>query len=130
MNLLLIHSLAALYPRTEHFPGIADTGVVEFLRRFRREAAPLLRLGLYAGCLLFVLGPLFTVYVPLPSFLLPRRLLDRHADRIAQVRPYAVRSLVMLLKMIAGLCWGADAQVRARFGLPPLPADPQEWRTS
>ena len=129
MNLLLIHSMAALYPRTEHFPGIRETGIAEFLPRFRREAAPLMRLGLYLGCLLFVLGPLFTVYVPLPSFLLPRRLLDRHADRIAQVRPYPVRSLVMLLKMVAGLCWGAHPEVRARIGLPPLPADPQGWRT-
>ncbi|MFO0577629.1 MAG: hypothetical protein U1A78_26795 [Polyangia bacterium] len=130
MNRLLVHVLAALYPRTEHLPGIVDTGLAEFLPRLRREAAPLLRLGLYAGCVLFVLCPLFTVYVPLPSFLLPRRLLDRHADRITQVRPYAVRSLMMLVKMAAGLCWGADPAVRAQFGLPPLPADPQGWRTT
>lgn len=130
MNRLLAHVLGALYPRTEHFPGIVDTGLAEFLVRLRREAAPLMRLGLYAGCLLFVLSPLFTVHVPLPSFLLPRRLLDRHADRITQVRPYAVRSLMMLVKMVAGLCWGAAPEVRARFGLPPLPADPKDWRTT
>lgn len=130
MNRLLAHVLAAFYPRTPDFPGLVDTGLAEFLVRLRREAAPLMRLGLYAGCVLFILSPLFTVHVPLPSFLLPRRLLDRHADRIAQVRPYAVRSLVMLLKMAAGLCWGAHPEVRARIGLPPLPPDPQGWRTT
>jgi hypothetical protein len=136
MNRLLGHALAALYPRTEHFPGIVDTGLSPFLRRFRREAAPLLLLGVYAAAVLFVLSPLFTVYVPLPSFLLPRSLLDRHADRITRTRSYPVRSLIMLLKMVAGLCWGAHPEVRARLGLPPLPPDPEgpegpgAWRTT
>lgn len=130
MNWLLAHALTALYPRTDEFPGIADTGLADFLRRFRRESAPLFRLGLYAAVILFLLTPIATVYLPLPSIWLPRRLLDRHADRIAQIPIYPVRSLILLLKVVAGLCWGADATVRARFGLPPLPPDPDTWRTT
>ena len=101
-----------------------------FLRRFRRDAAGILRLGVTAGLVLFVLTPLFTVYVPLPSFLLSRRMLDRHADRIATFPAYPLRSLILLLKLVAGLCWGAHPAVRERLGLLPLPPDPQEWRSA
>ena len=129
LNWLFFHVLSALYPRTADFPGIADTGLADFLPRFRRESAPLFRLGFYAAALLFVLTPILTVYLPVPSFLLPRRLLDRHADRITQLPLYPLRSLLLLLKVVAGLCWGAHPDVRARFGLAPLPADPTDWRT-
>jgi hypothetical protein len=100
----------------------------EFLGRFRRDASGLLRLGVAAGLFLFVCTPLLTVYVPLPSFLLPQRMLDRHADRIATYPAYPLRSLILVLKLVAGLCWGAHPVVRERLGLPPLPPDPQEWR--
>ena len=89
------------------------------------------RTGLWGfAALLFVLTPLFTVFLPVPSFLLPARLLDRHADRITQTSIYPLRSLLLLLKIVAGLCWGVHPEVRARFGLPPLPADPNTWRAS
>ena len=122
--------LSALYPRTEHFPGIADTDLDGFLRRFRHDASGLLRLGVYAAMVLFVITPLLTVYVPLPSFLLPRSMLDRHADRIATFPAYPLRSLILVLKLVAGLCWGAHPAVRERLGLPPLPPDPQGWRST
>lgn len=128
MNLLLKHAMCALYPRSEHFPGIADTNLDEFLTNFRRDAAPLFLLGMYAGLALFVMTPLLTVYVPLPSFLLPKSLLDRHADRVAAYPIYSLRSLVTVLKLVAGLCWGVHPEVRVRLGLPPLPPDPQQWR--
>lgn len=130
MALLLKHALKALYPRTEHFPGIEDTDLDAFLERFFRESAWLMRLGVHVATWLFVLLPIATVYVPLPSFLLPRRLLDRHADRVATLPIYHVRSLLLVLKVTAGLCWGAHPDVRARLGLPPLPPDPGTWRTT
>lgn len=120
--------MCALYPRSEYFPGIVDTELEDFLTRFRRDASALFLLGMYAGLVVFLLTPLLTVYVPLPSFLLPKKLLDRHADRIASFPIYALRSLVTVLKLVAGLCWGAHPLVRARIGLPPLPPDPQPWR--
>ena len=124
------HALCALYPRTEFFPGLADMDLDHFVQRFRRESSRIMLLGVYAALVLFVITPLFTVYVPLPSFLLPRKLLDRHADRIANIPAYPLRSLIFLLKLVAGLCWGADPVVRERLGLPPLPPDPEEWRTA
>jgi hypothetical protein len=130
VNLLIKHVLSALYPKTEHFPGITEMDLDGFLRRFRREAAGLMRLGFYAAVFLFLVTPILTVYVPLPSFLLPRRLLDRHAERLASFPLYPLRSLIFLLKLVAGLCWGAHPLVRERFALPPLPPDPEQWRTT
>lgn len=105
-----------------------DTGVREFLRRYRRESPTLMWLGLLVGTWVFVWTPLLTVYLPLPSFLLPRSLLDRHAHRITTSRFYLVRQAVFLLKLAAGLCWGADPRVRARFAMEPYPADPGTWQ--
>jgi hypothetical protein len=130
VNLISKHVLSALYPRTEYFPGIADTDLDRFLVRFRHEAPGLMRLGLYVALFLFVVTPLITVYVPLPSFLLPRKLLDRHAERIATFPIYPLRSLMLLLKLIAGLCFGAHPLLRAQLALPPLPPDPEQWRTT
>jgi len=125
---LLCRAMRALYPRTAHFPGVADCGDAEFVARFHREAAPLLWLGVVAGTWIYTLAPLFTVFVPLPSFWLPAGLADRHAQRIATVPLYFVRQPVFLVKMVAGLCWGADAKVREAIGLPPLGDDPDDYR--
>ena len=130
MTWLVRAAIVALYPRTADLPGAADCGLDEFLVRYRRESTPLLWLGAVAGALAFHLTPLFTVYVPLPAFWLPRPLLERHAQRVTTTNLYLLRQAVFLVKMVAGLCWGADPAVRARFGLPPLPTDPGTWRTS
>jgi hypothetical protein len=130
LGVVLKHAVRALYPRTEWFPGIEDTGLDTFVPRYLRETSPLMKLGVAAGLLVFVWTPLLTVYLPLPSFLLPRRLLDRHADRISTHPIYVLRSAMLLLKVVAGLCWGAHPEVRARLGMPPLPPDPDEWRTT
>lgn len=127
---LIRFSFCALYPRTSHLPGIADTGVRRFIVRFRRETTPVMRLGISLGALLFVLSPLFTIGVPLPAFWLPKRALDRHAHKIANTSIYVVRQLVFLLKMVASFCWGAHPTVRASFNLPALPPDPGTLRTA
>lgn len=123
-------ALVALYPRTADLPGIADTDVDAFLRRFQREAAPLMWVGVLASTLLFHLTPLFTVFVPLPAFWLPAGLLDRHANAISGSSIYIVRQAIFLLKLPGGLCWGAHPSVRARFALPAYGADPGTWRSS
>lgn len=130
MTWLVRAAIAALYPRTAELPGAEDCDLDGFLARYRRESTPLLWLGAVAGALVFHLTPLLTVAVPLPAFLLPARLLERHAQRIAVSRFYLLRQAIVLLKMVAGLCWGAHPAVRARLGLPPLPVDPGTWRTS
>jgi hypothetical protein len=123
-------ALVILYPRTDVLPGVEDCDLDAFLLRFQREAKPLIWLGVVAGSLLFHVTPLFTVHVPLPAGLLSPRLADLHAERIAGSRIYLVRQSIFLVKFAAGLAWGADAKVRARFALPPLPEDPGTWRTS
>ena len=130
VNWFIQHAMKALYPRAEGLPGIEDTGLPEFLRRYRRETTPLMWLGLLVGTFVFIGSPLLTVYLPVPSFVLSRALLDRHAHRIACSRFYYVRQALLLVKLAAGLCWGAHPSVREKFAMAPYPADPDTWRTS
>lgn len=128
--LWLIHrAMSAMYPRSPDFPGVADCGLDAFLVRFRRETTGLIFFGVLAGSIVFHLTPLLTVYVPLPAFLLPKGLLDRHALRLTTSRVYLLRQLVFLVKVIAGLCWGADPEVRRRLALPELAPDPGTWKS-
>ena len=119
-----------MMPRTDALPGIGDTDVEGFLRRLRREAEPLYWVGLALGAVVLALTPLITIGLPVPAFLLPRRLLERHAQRALSHPIYAVRQAVYLVRLSAGMCWGADPAVRARFALAPYPADPGTFRTS
>ena len=123
-------AIVLLYPRTARLPGAADCDLDAFLERFRREASPLVWIGVVLGAIVFHLSPVFTVRVPLPAFLLSPALADRHAERISQSPVYLVRQTIFLVKFAAGLAWGAHASVRARFALPKLPEDPGTWRTS
>jgi hypothetical protein len=125
---LIRSAMRDMYPRTEHFPGIAECGDTEFIARFRRETSFLLWLGVVAGTWLYVLTPVLTVYVPLPSFLLPAALRDRHAQRITSTRIYLLRQAIFVLKMVAGLCWGASADVRQKIGLSPYLPDTEGYR--
>ena len=122
--------MVTFYPRSEQFPGLEDMPLDEYIARFRRECAPIMWAGFVIGTLLFHITPLFTVFVPLPAFWLSAETRDRHAQRLAAHPIYYVRQPVFLLKMIAGLLWGADPKVRAALGLPPYPADPGTWRKS
>lgn len=122
--------MASFYPRSEHFPGIEDMDLDGYIDRYRRETAPIMWLGFVVGTLLFHLAPLFTVYVPLPAFCLSAELRERHAERLVGSPIYFVRQPVFLLKMVAGLLWGADPRVRERLGLPAYAADPGTRRLS
>ncbi len=117
-------------PRSESLPGIGDTDLDGFLRRMRVDADRLYWLGLVLGAVVFALTPLLTVFVPLPAFLLPRGLLEKHCDRILSSNIYVVRQAVFLVRLSAGMCWGADEAVRAKFALAPLPPDPGTFRPS
>lgn len=130
MNWLVYTAVAAMLPRTESMPGVEDTGLDAFIRQYRAEGSALLWLAVVASALLFTVTPLFTVLVPLPAFWLPRRLRDAHASRFATSRLYLVRQTGMMLKTAAGLCWGRDAAVRAKLGLPPYGPDPGTCKPS
>lgn len=130
MRWLVRSAIVLLYPRTNDLPGAEDCDLDAFLRQFQRESSRLLWLGVVVGALVFQLTPLFTVWLPLPAFLLPRALADRHAHRIASSDVYLVRQAILLVKLPAGFVWGAHPEVRKRFALPPLEADPGTWRTT
>lgn len=125
---LIRRAMCAFFPRTASLPGVADVGIDAFLEQYRREASRLLWVGLVLGAVVFTLTPLFTIGVPLPAFLLPRRALDRHANKIASHRVYLLRQSVFLVKMIGGLCWGSHPDVRRLMALPPYPPDPGTFR--
>lgn len=122
--------MVALYPRTATLPGLEDTNIDSFLIKFRRETTLSFWLGIVLAAWMFQWTPLFTVFVPLPAFLLPARLRDKHAHKVASSELYLVRQLMLVLKMPAGLCWGADPNVRKHFALAAYEPDPTTWRLS
>lgn len=130
MNPLVRHVLCALMPATETMPGMKDADVDAFLVRFRKESAPLLWTGVIAGSVLFVLTPILTVGLPLPSFFLSARLLDTHAAKITSHPVYLLRQGIFVARLAAGLCWGGNPTVRQRLGVPVYGADPGTFRTS
>lgn len=127
---LIRFAMVAIFPRTETLPGIADTDVDGFLRQLLSEASFLVRFGLIAAAIIFMISPIFTVFVPLPAVLLPHSLLARHADKIVHTRLYALQQMMVILKVMGGLCWGADPRVREVLGVEPLSEDPGTWRGS
>ena len=124
---LIRSAIAALYPRA-NWPSVEDCDLDGFLTRFREETPPLIWLGTVMGAVVFHLTPVMTVFLPVPAFVLPKRLLDLHAQRITGTNVYLLRQAIFLVKMAAGFCWGTDPKIRARLALPPLPADPDTWR--
>lgn len=127
---LIKFAMRTMMPRSAELPGIEDCDLDAFLRRMRRDADFLYWLGLVAGALVFAFTPLLTVYLPLPAFLLPRKLLARHAEKIAVTNLYVLRNAVFLVRLSAGMCWGADPAVRAKFAMKPYAPDPGTFRTS
>lgn len=127
---LIRSAMIALYPRTEALPGIEDCDPDVFLLRFRREASPLVWLGVFAGALFFQLGPIITLGVPLPFAWMPKRWQDLYVRRVCSHPIYHLRQLMFLVKFAAGLCWGAHPKVRAQLALPAYPADPGTWRAA
>jgi hypothetical protein len=41
-----------------------------------------------------------------------------------------LRQALLVVRLIAGMCWGADPRVRACFALEPYPVDPGTFRAS
>lgn len=127
---LIRAAMCDLMPRAAGLPGIADTGVTEFLLELKRDARTTFWLGLVLGAIVYALTPVLTLGLPLPAFVLPARLRDLHASRIVSSRLYLVRQAVSLVRLSAGLCWGRDPAVRRAFALEPYPEDPRDYRVS
>lgn len=130
MKFLVKHAMQALYPTTEHGPGIDQTHLDDFLERYRDESPTAMYAGLVAASVAFELTPPLTIRKLRPAWLLDPDDLDAHANALAGHDLYAIRQLMLLVKLAAGLCWGADPEVRARMNLRPYPADPGTWQTT
>ena len=127
---LIKFAMSTMMPRSEKLPGIADTDLDGFLHRLRRDADSLYWTGLVAGAVVFAIAPLLTIGLPVPAFVLPRGLLDKHTDRLLTHPIYVLRQSAYLVRLSAGMCWGADPKVRAYFAMGPYPADPGTFRSS
>lgn len=124
---LLTSAVRTTFPATAGFPAVDPA---PFVAQMWREAPGLLRLAMAGSALAFHLTPLLTVFVPLPAFLLPAGLRDRHAHALATHSLYLLRQSMLMVKTVGGLSWGADAAVRKRLGMKPYPADPGSHRTT
>ena len=127
---LIKFAMCTMMPASPALPGIGDTALDEFLHRMRREADTMYWLGLVVGAVVFMITPLFTVFIPLPACLLPAKLRARHATRIVGHPIYVLRQAVFLVRLSAGMCWGADGRVRAAYALAPYPSDAGTFRQS
>ena len=128
MGWFIRFAMRALMPGIPGLKGLDDAALKPFLRRYFSEAPAILRLGLHASTWVFLLTPLFTVYLPIPAFFLRGSLLERHAQKSAAHPWYLIRSATMTIKMVGGLCWGADPEIRESLGVAPYPPDPGTWR--
>ncbi len=128
MRWLVRFALVAIMPSGGPLKGIAETGVDPFLKDLFREGGRMMLLGVCLSAVVFQVSPLITIGVPLPAFLLPQRLLNKHAWNITTHRIYLIRSTAFLLKTLAGLCWGQDPEVRAALQVAPLDGDPGTFR--
>ena len=109
--------LCCMLPSVDGLTGLDQMDVKGFLKQLNREAPITMRLTLVLGVWAFILTPFLTVKIPLPSFLLSRRLQDEHAHRITDTRIYLLRQLIFAVKAIAGMCWGKHPRVRQELNL-------------
>lgn len=129
MKTIVRLALVAFFPRSHGLPGLAELGVDAKIDALRRESSRLFWLGVVVAAVVFQLSPVVTVHRPLPAALLSEEALDRHTNRLATFPVYAVRQLVLLLKLVAGLFWGESPEVRAFLNLPAYGIDPGTRRT-
>lgn len=115
-------------PSVDGMKGIEATDLSAFLKELRRDAPFNIRLGLFLSTWIYLLTPIFTVWLPLPAFLLTEKLRDKHTNRFSTHRFYLIRSCALMIKMMAGMCWGRDPEVRKALGCDELPEDPGTWR--
>jgi hypothetical protein len=129
MGWLTLKALDAVIPGSDRAPGLAASGRGPIVvAELRREAPFEMVLVLNLAVWLWLLTPIFTVFIPLPAILLPKRLKYLHTDRITSTSFYLVRQVSLVLKQVAGIAWGQDPEVRAAYQMAPYPEDPGSWK--
>ena len=107
MGWLTLKALDAVIPGNEKVPGIAaSTRGPVVVAELRRDAPFEMRMVLNLAVLIWLVSPLFTVFVPLPAVWLPARLRHAHTDRLTSTSFYLVRQISLVLKQVAGMAWG------------------------
>ncbi len=126
----LVHfSVAPFFPAEGDLPGVEELGLREFIPRMLEDSSWLLWVGIVASSAAYVASPLFTIYWPVPAFLLSRDRLDAHTQAMANHNNYTIRQAAFLLKMVGGLHWAGTNAIRDAWHLPEYRPDSDEWRT-
>lgn len=122
-------AMSAFFPPTDGLPGLADLDVTGFVDDLQREVSSMYWSGVVMASMAFVASPIVTIGVPLPAWALSEEQLDRHANKMSSSSIYPVRQAAFLVRLTAGMMWGADPTVRAHFGLKPYGPDPGTFRS-
>ena len=117
-----------ILPSVDGLKGLDQMDVKGFLKEFNQDAPIAMRFTVLLGAWAVIFCPILTLKIPLPLFLLPRRLRDEHCYRMALTRWYFLRQLMFAVKAVAGFCWGKCPEVRAQLNLSPYDADTGGFR--
>jgi hypothetical protein len=128
MRKVAVFAMNELMPAHDDMPGIFDTKAEDFLKEFKANAHPIMRLGFFLSVWVYALSPVFTIGIPLPAFLLSEQKRLAHLDKYANSRNFVFSQLWMLQKMITAMCWGMDDKVRAYYGYEPYPEEPGNFK--
>jgi hypothetical protein len=121
---IILDTLLPTGAHTELTTGILDAGFDEFWAEVERTALPAWRWGLRAAVLSANwVAPLLVGRLP-PLTMHDRPTRERALAAMAASRVSAFRQMVVLLKTIAALCYGANPAVRAAIGYPRQLDDP------
>ena len=123
-----VYVMQHILPSVDGLKGLDQMDVKSFLKDFHREAPLPMRLTVLLGAWAFILSPIITLKIPLPSFLLSKRLQDEHCYRMALTKVYLLRQLMFAVKAVAGFCWGKCPEVRAQLNLEPYGKDTGGFR--
>jgi hypothetical protein len=124
VNELVRFALVAFFPREGDLPGLSELGVDGKVAALRRDATLLFWTGVVAAAVFFQISPILTVRRPFPAVLLTDDQLDEHAHRLATHPVYAIRQIVVMLKLMAGIFWAQSPEIRAFLHLPAYGEDP------
>lgn len=125
---LVVSALRTTFPSTQKLPGLDRIDPTPHVRLILAQASWTLWAGTIGSALAYHLLPVATVYWPLPASLLPADVRDRHAHRMATHSWYGIRMIMMMIKTIGGLVWGAAPEVRSQLAMPSYPPDPGTHR--
>lgn len=121
-------TLGVVFPSTPQLPGLDAIDCQPLLRNLSAQAPFTIRATMHLSVLLFCLTPILTLGIPLPAFLLSKAQVDRHAQKLSMSSIYLLRQIMLMIKTIGGLIWGAAPEVRQKFGMVPYPGDTSGWR--